>query len=648
MTNIKYRALYSFEGGLFYMSLLYVISKEKQNKKGLLEILQQQQQIRFVSLVGIDFLGNDTDEKIPIKNFINDIDTFLSGTAVQTDGSSVILPGIATLNNAKVDMKVDLSCNWFIDYNYDYVDEITGRPVGTIRIPCHLYHEGIAVDSRFILKNSVNYFKKTMIKLFDKNRNYLSNFNVTFEDLADVEVTAATELEFWVNTPNELAEIEELSTSQVLKEQYWKRTKGPVRTAMEKSLDLLGKYGLEPEMGHKEVGGVKSKLSENGNLTHIMEQLEIDWKYSTALQTCDNELLARGLIKETFRNNGLDVTFNAKPNEGVAGNGEHLHVGVIIKLKDGRRLNLFHNYAEKDFLSEVGYGAIMGLLKNYEVVNPFVSASYDSLQRLKPGFEAPICIVTSLGYEKDTPSRNRTVLAGLIRDDQNPMATRFELRSPNPNTNIYLVLAAVLTAMLDGISYVVKSDKHSSELLKELSKKPGEESDYLEKNRCYRSEEDVFEFYTEKEREEYFGKAPKTVFENMKAFNNVEKVEMLTASGVMTDKFIEGYKEAAIEKWTTELEHRIIPNYSNEIRSIKRIDGDDFVEFDLEKWSVINRLREKIMKDNFVRKSLFTQMREAIENKNYEELSRLQIIVDNDMNILRELYMNYRRNLMSY
>ena len=90
MTNIKYRVLYNFEGGLFYMSLLYVISKEKQNKKDLLEILQQQQQIRFVSLVGIDFLGNDTDEKIPIKNFIKDIDTFLSGTAVQTDGSSVI------------------------------------------------------------------------------------------------------------------------------------------------------------------------------------------------------------------------------------------------------------------------------------------------------------------------------------------------------------------------------------------------------------------------------------------------------------------------------------------------------------------------------------------------------------------------------
>ncbi|MEG1254546.1 glutamine synthetase [Clostridium sp.] len=628
------------------MDLLYVISADKQNKEELLKVLQQHQEIRFVSLVGIDFLGNDTDEKIPMKNFIEDIDTFLHGTAVQTDGSSVILPGIATLNNAKVDMKVDLTCNWFVDYNYDYIDEETGKPVGTIRMPCHLYHEGIAVDSRYILKNSVNHFRTSMMNLFKENQEYLSNFNISYDDIDDVSITAATELEFWVNTPNELAEIEELSTSEVLKEQYWKRTKGPVRTALEKSLDLLEKYGLVPEMGHKEVGGVKAKLSRSGVLTHIMEQLEVDWKFSTALQTCDNELLVRGLIKETFRRNGLEVTFQAKPIDEAAGNGEHLHVGITLKLKSGKVINLFNNYEEKDFVSEIGYGALMGMLKNYEVVNPFVSSSTDALQRLKPGFEAPVCIVTSLGTDKEKPSRNRTVLIGLIRDEINPMATRFELRSPNPNTNIYLVLAATIISMIDGIRYVVKNHKHKDDLLKELSKKSGEKVPYLEEGRCYRSEEDVFEFYTEEEREAYFGKAPRTVYENILAFDDEEKVKVLTDGNVMSDKFIKGYREAVLERWTTELEHRIIPNYSNEIRSIKRVNCDDFMEYDLEKWSQVNRLREKIMKDNYVSKSLFTQMREAINNKNYNELSKLEIIVDKDMKELRKLYMNYRRNLM--
>ncbi len=70
------------------------------------------------------------------------------------------------------------------------------------------------------------------------------------------------------------------------------------------------------------------------------------------------------------------------------------------------------------------------------------------------------------------------------------------------------------------------------------------------------------------------------------------------------------------------------------------------MEYDLEKWSEINKLREKLMKDNYVSRSLFTQMREAINDKNYKELSELQLIVDEDMRILRRLYMNYRRNLM--
>ena len=76
----------------------------------------------------------------------------------------------------------------------------------------------------------------------------------------------------------------------------------------------------------------------------------------------------------------------------------------------------------------------MGLLKNYEVINPFVSATNDAFNRLKPGYEAPVCIVTSLGRSLNEPSRNRTVLAGLIRDNKNPLATRFELRSPNPKS----------------------------------------------------------------------------------------------------------------------------------------------------------------------------------------------------------------------
>ena len=411
--------------------LLFTIPKKYHNKESLISIFEEHPEIKFVSLVGVDLAGNDTDEKIPSKLFLKDMDSFLHGTAVQTDGSSVVLPGIATLNNAKVDMIADLDCKWFVDYNYDFIDPLTNRPVGTLRIPCFLIHEDKAVDSRHILKNSIDTFKSNLFSLLKKYPETLNDLNIKFDDIEDLLLTSATELEFWVKTPNDKALIEELSTSQVLQEQYWTRTKGNVRTALEQSLLYMDEYGFEPEMGHKEVGGVKAKLTSSGKFDHIMEQLEIDWKFSDAMQAADNELFIRTLVKETFRRNGLEVTFLAKPIDGVAGNGEHTHLSLSLKLKDGRIINLF-NPTKNHFLSKIGYGSIMGILKNYEVMNPFISATTDSLKRLKPGFEAPVCIVTSLGQSPEIPSRNRTILAGLIRDPHNPLATRFELRSPNP------------------------------------------------------------------------------------------------------------------------------------------------------------------------------------------------------------------------
>ena len=133
-------------------------------------------------------------------------------------------------------------------------------------------------------------------------------------------------------------------------------------------------------------------------MTHVNEQLEIDWRFSTPLQAADNEILVRSVVKEIFRSNGLEVSFQAKPIFGVAGSGEHTHVGIAARLKDGKIINLMSPAdMKKDFLSAVGYGVLMGILKNYEVVNPIVSATTDAFNRLRPGFEAPIWIVTSLG-----------------------------------------------------------------------------------------------------------------------------------------------------------------------------------------------------------------------------------------------------------
>lgn len=627
--------------------LLFTIPKKYHNKESLISIFEDHPEIKFVSLVGVDLAGNDTDEKIPSKLFLKDIDSFLHGTAVQTDGSSVVLPGIATLNNAKVDMIADLDCKWFVDYNYDFIDPLTNRPVGTLRIPCFLIHEDKAVDSRHILKNSIDTFKSNIFSLLKKYPETLNDLNIKFDDIDDLLLTSATELEFWVKTPNDKALIEELSTSEVLQEQYWTRTKGNVRTALEQSLLYMDEYGFEPEMGHKEVGGVKAKLTSSGQFDHIMEQLEVDWKFSDAMQAADNELFIRTLVKETFRRNGLEVTFLAKPISGVAGSGEHTHLSLSLKLKNGRIINLF-NPTKNHFLSKIGYGSIMGILKNYEVMNPFISATTDSLKRLKPGFEAPVCIVTSLGQSPEVPSRNRTILAGLIRDPHNPLATRFELRSPNPFTNTYLCIASSYMAMLDGIKYALENDKTEDDLLAELSKKPGEEADYLEKSRAYRSEEDVFEDFTDSQRNEYFGVAPATVFENLSAFDKYpEKVEVLKVNSVFTDKLINSFKMATTKRWTTEITSRIIPSYTKDIRSAKQLHCcDKALDLDVSTWMTINELRHITMKDSYHRRSLFTQIKNAINESDFEKASDLQIKLNKNMSELNELYSTYKKNLL--
>ena len=629
--------------------LLYVIKPSQQNEQDLKDLLLAHSEIKFVSLMGIDFAGNDTDEKIPVKSFLEDMDSFLNGSAAQTDGSSVVLTGIATLNDARVDMKSDRTVNWFVDYNYEHFDEETGRMVGTLRIPCYLIHNNEEVCSRSILKNTLKYVEKELLALFKEYPEIPGLEHINVQNIEKITFTNATELEFWVKTPRENASLEALSSSQIMQEQYWQRTRGNVRTALEETIETLDLYGLEPEMGHKECGGVKGQIDSNGHMLHVNEQLEVDWKYAAGVQPADNEVLARTVVKEVFRKHGLEVTFQAKPIPGVAGSGEHVHVGMGAIMKNGKFVNIFSpKDMEKDFLSAIGFGALMGLLKNYEVTNPLISCTLDSLNRLKPGFEAPICIVTSLGMAPNIPSRNRTILAGLIRDIGNDKATRFEMRSPNPFTNTYLAVAAFYLCCLDGIKAAVKSGLSLAELEKEISKKPGEESFYLEKDRQYRTEEDVFEDFTPEERNKLFGAPPATVWENFQAFDKYpEKVAVLTAGNVFKREFLESFKQGALIRWKTEILTRLLSeDYDLVVQTKKLHKSESCTDRDLAMWRKIQNLRVKLAKDSFEELSLFTAMRTALAENDFDKASALQLEIAAAVAELKDLYHNYMQNMI--
>lgn len=626
--------------------LLYCIPAGQYGKEGVLSLLAQHPEIRFVSLIGIDLAGNDTDERIPIEVFKEEYDDFFAGKAVQTDGSSVVFMNIATLNDARVDYVADSTVNWYIDYNDENIDEATGLPVGTLRIPSFLIHNGDFIDSRSILKKSCEYVADELMKLL-MGKKIKGMEYVPFNDIQDIVFTTGTELEFWVKTPSEKETVRHLSTSQRLKEQYWQRMRGNVRTAMEQVIEELDARGMHVEMGHKEVGGIKPKLDDTGHIFDVCEQLELDWLFSTnPLQAADNELEARIIVREIFRRNGLDVSFKAKPILGVAGSGEHTHVGFAARLKNGKLINLLApENLEADYLSVVGYGFIMGILKNYEAINPFITSTTDAFNRLKPGFEAPVCIVTSLGHKPELPSRNRSILIGLVRDLGSPKATRFELRAPNPFTNTYLAVSCLYLTALDGIRYAVEGNKTAEELLKELSKKAGEESEYLEKEREYRCEQNVFEDFTQEERDVLFGKPPATVWENVKIMQSEsEKIKTLTQSGAITDDIVKSFVASILYRWENELMDRLIPATKAAIKQYKKLTHENTI--DDERWEKINKKRIELGKDTQREKSICTQLKEALENGYYDRASDLQIEMARKVESLEDAYRVYAENII--
>ena len=230
--------------------------------------------------------------------------------------------------------------------------------------------------------------------------------------------------------------------------------------------------------------------------------------------------------------------------------------------------------------------------------------------------------MTSLGESPSQPSRNRTVLAGLIRDLSNPMATRFELRAPNPKSNTYLVLASSWMACIDGVKACLDAEKTPKELERSISKKYGKSDFYLEKDREYRSEKQIFEDFTPEERTKLFGKTPATVWENIEAFSKYpEKLAVLKEGGVMTDLDLESYKENFISEWKTELH-------------------------DTKLWNEIEKLRHEIGKETLRRKSLLMQIKEALDAGDYSRASDLQIIVKEKISELSDLYAKYKKNIM--
>ncbi len=266
---------------------------------------------------------------------------------------------------------------------------------------------------------------------------------------------------------------------------------GPVDLGENARRDMclaLEELGFEIEASHHEVAP---------------GQHEIDFKYSDALTTADNIMTFKLVVKTVAQRNGLHATFIPKPLFGTSGSGMHTNMSLI---KDGK--NAFFDENDPQHLSKEAYWFIGGVMEHMRSIVAITNPIVNSYKRLVPGYEAPVYIAWS--------ARNRSPLIRIPA--ARGMATRVELRCPDPTCNPYLALAAVLSAGLDGIENKIEPpasiDKNIYEMSEDQRKMEGiaslpgslkEALDEMSKSKLAREVlgDHIFSKYIEAKREEW-------------------------------------------------------------------------------------------------------------------------------------------------
>jgi glutamine synthetase len=206
----------------------------------------------------------------------------------------------------------------------------------------------------------------------------------------------------------------------------------------------LEKMGIPVEYSHHEVAP---------------SQHEIDLRYADALSMADNVMTYRLVVKEIAYANGVYATFMPKPIHGQNGSGMHVHQSLFNK--DG---NAFFdaNDPEGYNLSPTGKAYIAGLLKYAPEFCAVTSQFVNSYKRLVPGYEAPIYITWA--------RRNRSAMVRVpMYKPGKEVATRVELRCPDPSANPYLAFAVMLGAGLRGIEEGLELRPESSNNIFEMT-----------------------------------------------------------------------------------------------------------------------------------------------------------------------------------
>lgn len=226
-------------------------------------------------------------------------------------------------------------------------------------------------------------------------------------------------------------------------------------------------------------GAVKYAHSEVGNLHEVRsnleeiagkraDQLEIEFLPRPIDEAGDNLVLARWLIRNVAYHHGCVATFTPKLEEGIAGNGLHIHMELR---RDGRNVMRDPNGE----LSAAARQMIGGLSRYAGTLTAFGNTVSSAYLRLVPNQEAPTRVCWS---ESNRSAMIRVPLgwtntSNLARQLNPQQRTDFveevgrqtvELRSPDGSAIVHLLLAGIAMSATWGLTHPAEAQQLAEDL----------------------------------------------------------------------------------------------------------------------------------------------------------------------------------------
>ncbi|KAB2370822.1 glutamine synthetase family protein [Actinomadura montaniterrae] len=220
-------------------------------------------------------------------------------------------------------------------------------------------------------------------------------------------------------------------------EDAWRRAYRDLTPANQYNVDysLLGGARVEPLLRRIRNGMTGAGMYvESAKGECNLGQHEIAFRFDEALRTCDNHVLYKTGAKEIAAQEGMSITFMAKPNERE-GNSCHVH----ISLRDADGTPVLAGDGPHG-LSKIGEHFIAGQQACLRDFTLLYAPNINSYKRYQPGSFAP----TAIKWGVD----NRTCALRLVGHGP---SLRIENRVPGGDVNPYLAVSALVAAGLRGI-----------------------------------------------------------------------------------------------------------------------------------------------------------------------------------------------------